>query len=117
VVLGALKHFTKYLPPIQGSRESLANMVLFSLLLSGAAAASASAIHRDLSHDNSTSTVVNLGSAGSYQGVTQNEGTYVMAIAFPLSLSINAYSLPQCDFMEGYSICRAASRETTFYAT
>jgi hypothetical protein len=102
---GALKHLTGPLPLTQDSRELLSNMVLFSLLLSGAAAASASAIHRDLSHDNSTSTVVNLGSAGSYQGVTQNDGTYVMAIAFPPSRSINAYSLSQCDFMEGYSIC------------
>jgi hypothetical protein len=80
-------------------------MVLFSLLLSGAVAASASAIHRDLNQDNSTSTIVNLGSAGSYQGITQNDGTYVVATTFPTLQPTNAYSLPQCDLVEGYSIC------------
>lgn len=54
-------------------------MVLLSLLLSGAAAASASAIRRDIVNDNSTSTIVNLGEAGSYQGIVQNDGTYALA--------------------------------------
>ena len=53
-------------------------MVLLSLLLSSAVVASASAIRRDLVDNNSTSTVVDLGSAGSYQGIVQNDGTYVM---------------------------------------
>jgi hypothetical protein len=51
-------------------------MVLLSLLLSSAVAASASAIRRDVVNGNSTNTVVDLGSAGSYQGVLQNDGTY-----------------------------------------
>jgi len=66
---------------IASSGTSIFTMVLLSLLLSSAVAASASAIRRDLANGSSSNTVVDLGSAGSYQGVLQNDGTYAMARA------------------------------------
>ena len=57
------------------SERLIHTMVSFSLLLSSAVAASASAIRRNLANGNSTDTVVDLGPAGSYQGVLQNDGT------------------------------------------
>ena len=87
-------------------------MTFLSLLLSGLAVASAAAIHsRD---DNSTSTIANLGSAGSYQGVIQNNGTYVLAQY--ISRMTKAHVSMQRSLLERHSLCRAASRKTAFHA-
>jgi len=52
--------------------------MLLSILLASATTAAASTIHKrsNLLTDNSTDTIVNLGSCGSYQGISQNNGTY-----------------------------------------
>lgn len=94
-------------------------MVLLSFLLGGVAAVSAATIHarRDIADNSSTGTVVDLGSAGSYEGVIQNNGRYALAHKFAQPMRerhlrcFAAWSLGRAFLMpnhqsENYVLCR-----------
>lgn len=78
----------------------------------------ASAIHgrQKSTTNNSTGPTIDLGSAGSYLGVIQNNGTYVVPTTVPGPL-INADANLQCGILERHSLCRATHWITSLHAT
>jgi hypothetical protein len=72
--------------------------MLLSVLIAGVTTAAASTIHKrsSLASNNSTDTIVDLGSAGSYQGVTQNNGTYAI-IYIMMLIQVHELTLHQIE--------------------
>lgn len=78
----------------------------------------ASAIHgrQTSTANNSTGPTIDLGSAGSYLGVLQNNGTYVVPTIDPDSPVVADANL-QCGILERHSLCRATHCITSIHAT